>query len=241
MQRPSEHEENGEPRADGGIEGTIGRAARMLCAGEIAYPVAENLPWRNNRTPYRVFLAEFLLVRTRTDVVAQLFEGIVARYPDILSLARADEAELSAVLDPLGLKKRIPYLLKAARYIMEQHEGRVPETIAELLKVPGLGLYTAVAIAAFAYDSQEVPADVNILRFLARLTGLPMSHPTKGSKDLRGLLPLLSRAKGGPTPEKLLDFTRLICRSRDPRCRACLLQRECTYFSETFSSFELRE
>jgi A/G-specific adenine glycosylase len=188
-----------------------------------------NLPWRGNRTPYRIFLAEFLLVRTRSDVVAELFEDIVARYPDLASLAAADEEELAAVLRPLGLKKRVPLLIRGARYLMQQHAGRIPGKIEDLLEVPGLGPYTAVAIASFAFDLAEVPADVNILRFLSRLTGIPMVHPTKGSAELRALLPLLSQKLGGPKPENLLDFTRVVCRSRSPACSACPLSGRCVY------------
>ncbi len=171
------------------------------------FPSVEHLPWRNVRTPYRIFLAELLLVRTRSDVVARVFEEIALRYPDVLAL--------------------------------EHHQGRIPEKVEELMKVPGLGLYTAAAVAAFAYGSSEVPADVNILRFLSRLTGLPMKHPTKGSPELRALLPLLSREQGGPEPEKLLDFTRLICHARRPRCGECPLQDDCWYASLTSPDREL--
>ncbi len=215
----------------GTVGDTIVEAARKLRDEKISYGAAEDLPWRNLRTPYRVFLAEFLLVRTRFDVVTRLFEKIASLYPDIFSLANADEERLATALEPLGLRKRVPLLLRAAQYIVEYYEGRIPEKVEELLKVPGLGLYTAVAVAAFAYNSQEVPADVNILRFLSRLTGLSMKHPTKGSAELRNLLPLLSQSNEGPEPEKLLDFTRLICRPRHPRCGECPLKEKCAYFS----------
>lgn len=205
-------------------------AGRRLREETAPYWVSDQLPWRRFRTPYRVFLAEFLLIRTHTKAVADIFEDVVARYPDLNSLASADERELAAVLRTLGLKKRVPLLQKAARYLVEQHGGRIPEKVEDLIEVPGLGIYTAVAIAAFAYDSPEVPADVNILRFLSRLTGLPMEHPTKGSKELRALLPLLSRDIGGPEPESLLDFSRTICRPRSPKCSECLLNGECVYF-----------
>lgn len=206
-------------------------AARKLRGATIPSSSAEYLPWRKVRTPYRIFLAELLLVRTRSDVVARLFEGIASRYPDMLALADADQEELAASLEPLGLRKRAPFFPKAAQYILEHHEGRIPEKFEELMKVPGLGLYTAAAVAAFAYGSSEVPADVNILRFLSRLTGLPMKHPTKGSPELRTLLPLLSSDLGGPAPEKLLDFTRLICHARRPLCGECPLRDECRYAS----------
>lgn len=211
------------------------RAAHKIREEPAPYWVSAELPWRRVRTPYRVFLAEFLLVRTRFDVVARLFEGIINLYPDLASLASADENELAAALKPLGLKKRVLLLLRAAQYLMEQHGGQIPERMENLIEVPGLGLYTAVAIAAFAYDSPGVPADVNILRFLSRLTGLPMEHPTKGSKNLRALLPLLSRDMGGPEPENLLDFSRTVCRPRRPRCSECPLNEDCAHFASTTS------
>ncbi len=188
------------------------------------------LPWRKYRTPYRIFLAEMLLVRTRTDVVARLFEQVAARYPTIYALAEASEEEMRYLLRPLGLPKRIPYLLKAARHICENYGGEIPREVKELLKVPGIGSYTAVAIAAFAYNQNVVPADVNILRFVSRLTGLEMKHATKGSPELRELLPLLSKDNVGLSPEVLLDFTRLVCKPRNPLCHKCPLRSHCKYF-----------
>jgi A/G-specific adenine glycosylase len=188
------------------------------------------LPWRRYRTPYRVFLAEMLLVRTRADVVAQLFEEIAFRYPTIEALASADENELRTVLHPLGLSKRVPYLIKAAQYICDEHNGKIPSDVEDLLKVPGVGSYTAAAIATFAYGQGLVPADVNILRFVSRLTGLEMKHVTKGSQELRELLPFLSEQNVGLSAENLLDFTRSVCKARKPKCKECPLSGQCSYF-----------
>lgn len=198
----------------------------------VADGAVQKFPWRRPRTPYRIFLAEFLLVRTRADIVARLFPDLFARYPNINTLAEADEGELASALESLGLRKRVPYLIKGAQYIVEHHKGRIPRTVEELMKVPGLGAYSAVAIAAFAHKHSGVPADVNILRFLSRLTGLPMAHPTKGSKQLWELLPSLSSDVGGPDAEKLLDFSRLICRPGVPRCELCPLRACCTFYAE---------
>ena len=195
------------------------------------YKVAEaELPWRKYRTPYRIFLAEMLLVRTRSDVVADHFEEIIAKYPTIEALASGDENELGEVLRPLGLSKRIPYLIRAARYICDNYNGEIPTCIDDLLKVPGIGTYTATAIVTFAYGQGLVPADVNILRFVSRFTGLKMEHVTKGSKELRELLPFLSEQNVGLSAENLLDFTRLICRARKPKCDSCPLSEQCHYF-----------
>ena len=198
--------------------------------------VAETeLPWRKYRTPYRIFLAEMLLVRTRTDVVADHFDKIASKYPTIEALALADENELREVLRPLGLSKRVPYLIKAARYICDNHNGEAPADFESLLKVPGIGKYTATAILIFAYGQKLVPADVNVLRFVSRFTGLEMGHVTKGSRELWNLLPLLSEANVGLSAENLLDFTRLICRARKPRCNACPLSDHCSYFRNLLS------
>lgn len=195
------------------------------------HKIAETeLPWRKYRTPYRIFLAEMLLVRTRTDVVADHFERIASKYPTIEALALADENELREVLRSLGLSKRVPYLIKAARYICDNHNGEVPADFESLVKVPGIGKYTATAILTFAYDRELVPADVNILRFVSRFTGLEMGHVTKGSQELRDLLPLLSEANVGLSAENLLDFTRLICKARKPKCHVCPLSEHCSYF-----------
>ena len=205
-------------------------AGRMLADKASPYWLSKDLPWRKTRTPYRIFLAEFLLVRTRADVVARIFEEVVESYPSVHTLANAKEEELNVVLKPLGLRKRISLLMRAAVYLGEYHDSDIPDTIEELMAVPGLGLYTATAIAAFAYGSTKVPADVNILRFLARLTGLPMEHPTKGSQKLHSLLPLLSKGKGGPEIDNLLDFTRLVCSPRRPKCEDCPLRASCIYY-----------
>jgi A/G-specific adenine glycosylase len=193
---------------------------------------SEKFPWREKRTSYRIFLAEMLLIRTRADVVARIYEDIFTQYPDIHKLASADENELRAALHPLGLSKRTPYLIKAARYICDTYDGIIPYDKDALLKVPGIGVYTASAICVFAYNQKVVPFDVNILRFIARLTGLVMENKTKGSTVLRELAPALAESKTGLSTEMLLDFTRLICRPRNPLCGVCCLTRSCIYFRE---------
>jgi len=204
----------------------VSRAASVLAR---RWRPDDSLPWRKHPSPYRVFLAEFLLIRTRWDVVARVFEDIHTRFPTLRALANASEEDIAEAMGPLGLRKRVPYLKKAAVYLLKHHKGEIPDTVEALKKVPGLGDYTAAAIAAMAYGKSVVPADVNVFRFLSRLTGLPMGHPTKGSAELRRLLPLLSPAHGGPSAAVLLDFLRMICRPRGPRCLECPLQEICAF------------
>jgi adenine-specific DNA glycosylase len=90
-------------------------AARKLREAALSFPSTEQLPWRKVRTPYRIFLAELLLILTCSDVVARLFEEIALHYPDVKSLANANQEELAAILEPLGLKKRAPFFPKAVQ------------------------------------------------------------------------------------------------------------------------------
>ncbi len=206
------------------------RAGCNLIRHETAFPI--NFPWRKRRTPYRIFLAEILLIRTRADVVARIYEDVFSKYPDIYTLSNADQNDLQAILRPLGLSKRVPYIIKAAQYICDSYAGKIPKDIDSLSKIPGLGLYTASAIAVFAYKQKLVPSDVNILRFIARLTGLEMENKTKGSKQIIELAPYLSENYTGLSTQKLLDFTRLICRPRNPLCIQCCLTRYCVYYED---------
>lgn len=192
-------------------------AARLAAAGHFG----EAPPWRKCKDPYAVFLAEFLLIRTRADVVERVWRRLLERYPCFEALAQAEERELAELMAPLGLRKRVPLLLRAASYIMEHHGGTLPQRPEELAAVPGMGLYTATAVAAFAFGARTVPADVNVLRFLSRLTGLALGHPTKGSRDLRALVAVLAEADPRPDAGSLIDFTRAVCRPRKPRCREC--------------------
>lgn len=217
------------------VHQNVTRAALLLAVRGAYVSIDQEFPWRKTSTPYRVFLAEFLLVRTRTDVVVRVFNELVDRYPDVHSLAGTSEEELGLILKPLGLPQRVPLLLRAAKHIEELENGAIPMSIKGLKAIPGMGDYTAGAVAAFAFGLPEVPADVNILRFLARLTGLPMEHPTKGSRELKALLPRLSVEQGGPQLQVLLDFTRVVCRPRKPNCIQCPLSEICQYFRETAS------
>ncbi len=186
-------------------------------------------PWRRSGSAYHVFLAEFLLVRTRWDVVAERFEEVVARFPDFKALAAASEQDIARALAPFGLRKRVPYLKKAAVYVLENFGGHLPRDVGLLKKIPGIGEYTAQAIAALAFGERALPADTNVFRFLSRLTWIPVGHPTKGSPELRALLPCLSEPEGGPSFPALLDFLRTVCRPRDPSCPTCSLRSICEF------------
>ena len=208
----------------------VAKAVRIISTEwEDPWNGTDVLPWRRLRTPYRVFLAEMLLVRTRTDIVARHYEKIYARYPDIHTLAETTEGELAETLKPLGLRKRARYILRAARYVLKNYDGEFPLSLEDLKRIPGMGEYTATAFLVFAYGEKRVPADVNILRFLSRLTGLPMLHSTKGSKTLKALAGRIPEVCPSVSTEKLLDFTVLVCTPRAPGCDDCPVRSLCEF------------
>lgn len=214
----------------------VRRAARSIARWGEDSRLMTKLPWREGRTPYKVFLAEFLLTRTRADVVARVFNAILIRYPDVTSLAEADVTELEQLLRPLGLSKRVRLLVSAARHIREFHSGEIPMDQHDLEAIPGVGPYVAAAVRAFAFGRSTLPADVNVLRFIARVTGLPMSHPTRGSRELMDLTSELGLAHPSPRAETLIDFCRVICRPRNPQCLICPAVKCCLWGTATTSA-----
>lgn len=205
----------------------IGLAATRL-AEVLEGETPQEFPWRNDGDPFRVMLAEMMLVRTRADLVAPVYRELVHRWPEVAALAAASDEDVEAVLLPLGLPQRIPFFRKAAQHLLDTYGGAVPADRKQLERIPGVGRYTAEAVLAFAYGQAIVPVDVNVLRWAARVTGRPMSHATKGSAELRSVLADLAPL-GGRKAYKLLDFTRLVCRARKPRCGECPVRDLCEY------------
>lgn len=132
---------------------------------------ARVLPWRDEPTAYHVWVSEIMLQQTRVNAVLPYYRRFLAALPDVQALAEADEEELLKLWEGLGYYNRVRNLQKAARVVMEEHGGIFPSTYEEILRLPGIGDYTAGAIASIAFH-QRVPAvDGNVLRVLARITG----------------------------------------------------------------------
>ncbi|MBQ2802500.1 MAG: DNA/RNA nuclease SfsA, partial [Lachnospiraceae bacterium] len=127
------------------------------------------LPWRENPSPYRVWVSEIMLQQTRVEAVKPYFERFMKSLPDIKSLAQAEEEELLKLWEGLGYYNRVRNLQKAARQIMEEHNGEMPADYETLLKLSGIGSYTAGAISSIAYGKKEPAVDGNVLRVLARI------------------------------------------------------------------------
>src|SRR5688572_28507151 len=150
---------------------------------------ARKLPWRappgsNAPDPYRVWLSEIMLQQTTVAAVKHYFETFTERWPDVTALAEADEGELMAAWAGLGYSARARNLLACARVVEGEHDGRFPASEAELLKLPGVGAYTAAAIAAIAFGERAVVVDANVERVVARLFAIDTPLP-QGRAEIR--------------------------------------------------------
>ena len=128
------------------------------------------LPWRENREPYRVWLSEIMLQQTRVEAVKGYYARFLSELPDIAALAACEENRLTKLWEGLGYYSRVRNLQKAARVIMVQHGGAFPRKYAEIRALPGVGDYTAGAVASICFDVPEPAVDGNVLRVLSRVT-----------------------------------------------------------------------
>ena len=187
---------------------------------------ARALPWRAppgvRADPYRVWLSEVMLQQTTVATVRPRFTEWVARWPDVASLAAADEASVMAAWAGLGYYARARNLVRAARAILEQHGGRFPDTEAALRALPGLGDYTAAAVAAIAFGRRAVVVDANVERVVSRLfraAGKPAVRAAAGS--------ITPDARAGDFAQAMMDLGSGVCTPRRPRCLLCPLRADC--------------
>ncbi|HVR91312.1 MAG TPA: A/G-specific adenine glycosylase [Novosphingobium sp.] len=192
---------------------------------------ARTLPWRAlpdsaPPDPYRVWLSEVMLQQTTTAAVGPYFTKFTERWPTIGALAAADEADVMAAWAGLGYYARARNLLACARTVVAAG-GEFPATEAELRKLPGLGAYTAAALAAIAFGTRAVVVDANVERVVSRLFAieqpLPAARPAIRAKA-EALTPL---QRSGDFAQAMMDLGATICTSRNPRCLLCPLASRC--------------
>ena len=182
------------------------------------------LPWRRDRHPYRVLVSEVMLQQTRVRSVIPYFERWMARFPDVATLAAAGEQEILTYWQGLGYYARARNLHRAAREIVESHGGVVPSDPDVLRRLPGVGMYTAGAVASIAFGVPVPAIDGNARRVLSRL----MDHSDPSFATLRGwALHLIDPAVPGDFNQALMELGSLICTPSNPRCDRCPVENSC--------------
>jgi len=187
------------------------------------------MPWRGHPDPYAVWISEAMLQQTRVETVIPYFERWMTLFPSINSLAAASEQEVLNAWEGLGYYSRARNLRKAAIVICERFAGTLPRAVSELVTLPGIGEYTAAAIASIAFGQNEAVLDGNVKRVLARVFNLETPvNAASGEREFWQLArELVPAGSAGDYNQAVMDLGAVICTPRSPNCRDCPLNELC--------------
>ncbi len=201
---------------------------------------ARDLPWRHTRDPYRILVAEVMLQQTQVERVIPKYHAFLAAFPTLAALAAAPTAEVIRLWAGLGYNRRAVNLQRAARTILEEYGGHFPRELAALRRLPGVGPYTAGAVACFAFEQDVAFLDTNIRRVLRRaLHGPDEAVP---APDDRALLAsgaaLLPPGRGWAWNQALMELGALVCTATTPACPRCPLRGHCRAYAARLAADE---
>ncbi|MFN0015368.1 MAG: A/G-specific adenine glycosylase [Saprospiraceae bacterium] len=188
------------------------------------------MPWKGERDPYKVWLSEVILQQTRVEQGLPYYERFTSTYPTVQQLAEAPEDEVLKLWEGLGYYSRARNLHAAAKHIASEHKGVFPNTYADIRVLPGVGDYTAAAIASFAFGMPYAVLDGNVYRVLARFFGIETPVGTPAAKQAFDALAqqLLDTGQPGAYNQAIMDFGAGQCTPRQPACAACPLADRCS-------------
>jgi len=191
-----------------------------------------DLPWRRSRNPYAIWVAEIMLQQTRVAVVVERYQQFLKRFPTLVSLALAPEQDVLAMWSGLGYYRRARMLHKAAQFVSENLQGNLPVKAEELRVLPGIGVYTAAAVASIAHNEPVAVVDGNVERVLCRFAGWGAGSRKGGGSALRRKVEELARrfldpARPGDSNQAMMELGATVCTPRNPQCVACPLTAEC--------------
>jgi len=190
---------------------------------------ARDLPWRRTRDPYRVLVSEIMLQQTQVDRVIPHYERFLVAFPFVEALAAAPTAEVIRLWSGLGYNRRAVNLQRAARAVVDDHGGVFPDTVEALLALPGIGPYTAGAVACFAFERDGAFIDTNMRRVLHRLFLGPEGERTGTTEraTLAVAAEIVPPGNGWTWNQALIEFGALHCTARRPACVICPLRERC--------------
>jgi A/G-specific adenine glycosylase len=188
-----------------------------------------SMPWRKNRTPYRVWISELMLQQTRVDQVIPYFNRFMKRFPSLKSLAESSQEDVLKMWEGLGYYSRARNLHKAAQIISGERKGRFPNTPEEISSLPGIGSYTTAAIGSLAFNLDLAVLDGNVIRVLARLFAYTTdSRSTTARKELQQLADkLLVKGDAGSFNEAMMELGATVCLPKNPQCDVCPMAPVC--------------
>ncbi|MBP7869694.1 MAG: A/G-specific adenine glycosylase [Candidatus Hydrogenedentes bacterium] len=194
---------------------------------------ARDLPWRRTKDPYRVYLSEIMLQQTRVDQGTPYYERFLERFPTLEALAEAEEEAVLKQWEGLGYYTRARNLHRTARIVMEQYGGRFPESADLLQLLPGIGKYTAGAVASIAFGQRAPVVDGNVKRVLARLNALaePVDLPVTEETLWTLATALLPSRQPGDFNQAMMELGARICTPKNPACDQCPVCRHCEAYA----------
>ena len=194
---------------------------------------ARELPWRKTYDPYHVWISEIMLQQTQMDRAVDYFNRWISRFPDIPGIARASEEEVLKLWEGLGYYARARNIIRSANILLAEYNGKLPADYDLLLKLPGIGKYTAGAIMSIAFNKEYPLVDANIERVFARLFNL--EKPVKDKKTLafvwQKASELIPEGRARFFNQALMELGALVCIARNPRCKICPVKTYCQAYS----------
>jgi A/G-specific adenine glycosylase len=188
-----------------------------------------NLPWRDSKNPYFIWISEVVLQQTRVEQGAPFFHRLIEAFPSVEALAAATEQEVLTVWKGLGYYSRARNLHKAAQQIITAHSGVFPREFLALKKLPGVGEYTAAALSSICFNQAIAAVDGNVIRVVSRL--LDLSDPVETSQTARSITEfaneILSPTRPGDFNQAMMDFGSMVCTPKSPSCASCPLATVC--------------
>jgi A/G-specific adenine glycosylase len=192
------------------------------------------LPWKARNDAYAIWLSEIILQQTRVEQGTSYYLKFIARFPSIHDLAAAEQDEVFKLWEGLGYYSRARNLHATAKHISNELNGQFPDTYATILKLKGVGPYTAAAIASFAYGLPHAVVDGNVYRVLSRYFGIATPiDTTAGKKQFAQLADqLIDKTQAGAYNQAIMNFGATHCTPRSPKCKTCPFQSTCKAFQE---------
>jgi A/G-specific adenine glycosylase len=195
-----------------------------------------DMPWKGETDPYRIWLSEVMLQQTRVEQGRAYYEKFIKTFPSVHDLAAAPDGQVFKIWEGLGYYSRCRNLLDTARYISSHLNGNFPRSYEEILKLKGIGPYTAAAIASFAFNENRAVVDGNVQRVIARYFGMstPIDSP-QGKKLFAGLAQsLIDERFPAIYNQAIMDFGATVCRPKNPLCNICVQAGDCEAFRHGF-------
>jgi len=194
------------------------------------------LPWRNTNDPYKIWLSEIILQQTRIDQGINYYNNFVKTFPDVMSLANSSEENVLKLWQGLGYYTRARNLYKTANIIAHKFNGKFPNEYNEIIQLPGIGVYTAAAIASMAFNKSYPVVDGNVFRVITRVFAIDTPIDSGQGKKLvmDKALEIIDTQKPGIYNQAIMEFGALYCKPKNPDCLNCIFTTNCLAYRKKF-------